>query len=261
MEHTELCRAVLSQQCQSSRQECRQQREGLLQNSARAKKPARVLRKITPKPHMAAGGGLWGGVRIPTRSRMAPPAARKALLNAAGCQERSADTSPARALSTNRFLKKQNQRHSLSAGLRAMHCPAPSAPSPLDFSKSNDEEKPSCQVGVIWFQFGFGAQQLSPTPHWSARCYSARGVSRRESLALNGGRTPRRGDGSREQRAEGWGLGSGLPHCPPCPSTAAHVPSDPNGECQCWAPPVVPGRSSQQGLKFRGFGQPPPPPN
>lgn len=190
---------------------------------------------------------------------MAPPAARKALLNAAGCQERSADTSPARALSTNRFLKKQNQRHSLSAGLRAMHCPAPSAPSPLDFSKSNDEEKPSCQVGVIWFQFGFGAQQLSPTPHWSARCYSARGVSRRESLALNGGRTPRRGDGSREQRAEGWGLGSGLPHCPPCPSTAAHVPSDPNGECQCWAPPVVPGRSSQQGLKFRGFGQPPPP--
>lgn len=192
---------------------------------------------------------------------MAPPAARKALLNAAGCQERSADTSPARALSTNRFLKKQNQRHSLSAGLRAMHCPAPSAPSPLDFSKSNDEEKPSCQVGVIWFQFGFGAQQLSPTPHWSARCYSARGVSRRESLALNGGRTPRRGDGSREQRAEGWGLGSGLPHCPPCPSTAAHVPSDPNGECQCWAPPVVPGLSSQQGLKFRGFGQPPPPPN
>lgn len=212
---------MLSQQCQSSRQECRQQREGLLQNSTRAKKPARVLRKITPKPHMAAGGGLWGGVRIPTRSRMAPPAARKALLNAAGCQERSADTSPARALSTNRFLKKQNQRHSLSAGLRAMHCPAPSAPSPLDFSKSNDEEKPSCQVGVIWFQFGFGAQQLSPTPHWSARCYSARGVSRRESLALNGGRTPRRGDGSREQRAEGWGLGSGLPHCPPCPSTAA----------------------------------------
>lgn len=67
---------------------------------------------------------------------------------------------------------------------------------------------------------------------------------------------------SKGQRDGGWGRGSHTaPHVPAQQLGAAHVPSDPNGECQCWAPPVVPGLSSQQGLKFRGFGQPPPPPN
>lgn len=113
--------------------------------------------------------GTLGEGPDPHEEGCPPPAARKALLNAAGCQEHRADTGSARALSTNRFLKKQNQRHSLSAGLWAMRCPAPPAPSPLDFRKSKDEEKPSCQIGVIWFGFGFGEQQLSPTSHWSSQ--------------------------------------------------------------------------------------------